>query len=77
MPEINEKEFKREPGSCVIHDDDHGWGGPDETIPTEKKLKLICNDCDRCRVSTDTKEAKNDFLHTITHQQRQHIKLFA
>ena len=39
MPEINEKEFKREPGSCVIHDDDNGWGGPDETIPTEKKLK--------------------------------------
>jgi len=40
MPEINEKEFKREPGSCVIHDDDHGWGGPGhDEISAEKKLK--------------------------------------
>ena len=29
------KEIKdtREPGSCVIHDDNHGWGGPE----TEEK----------------------------------------
>ena len=33
MPEINEKEFKREPGSCVVYDDDRGWGGPE----TEEK----------------------------------------
>ena len=40
MPEIKEKEFKREPGSCVIHDDNHGWGGP-ETEEVEKTLKLM------------------------------------
>jgi hypothetical protein len=48
MPEINEKEFKREPGSCVIHDDDHGWGGPghEETQPAEKKKGLKPMPCD-------------------------------
>ena len=40
MSEEKEKEFKREPGSCVIHDDNHGWGGPEteeKEIP-EKKI---------------------------------------
>ena len=41
MPEIKEKEFKREPGSCVIHDDDHDWGGPEtkeKEILKEKEI---------------------------------------
>ena len=47
MPEIKEKEFKREPGSCVIHDDDHGWGGPEteqKEILKEKIKKIIADD---------------------------------
>ena len=37
MPEIKEKESNREPGLCVIRDDDHDWGGPTEILPEEKK----------------------------------------
>jgi len=48
----------------------------DQTF-SKKKLKLICNDCDRCKVSSDTSESKNDLAHVITHQQRQHMKFFA
>ena len=47
MPEINKKEFKRDPGSCVIHDDDHGWGGPEpegKEILKEKIKKIIVVD---------------------------------
>ena len=47
MPEIKEKEFKREPGSCVIHDDNHGWGGPEtkeNEIIKEKIKKTIVAD---------------------------------
>jgi len=44
---------------------------------SKEKLKLICNDCDRCRVSADTSEAKNDLSSTIIHQQRLRTKLFA
>ena len=38
----NDKEIKpnREPGLCVIRDDDQDWGGPGhDEIPTEKKSK--------------------------------------
>ena len=40
MSEENKIEYKREPGLCVIRDDDHGWGGPDqeENKPIEKKV---------------------------------------
>ena len=39
MSEIKEKEFKREPGSCVIYDDDQGWGGPEPEKKSEKIIK--------------------------------------
>ena len=38
---------KREPGSCVIHDDNHGWGGPEtdtKEILKEKIKKIIADD---------------------------------
>ena len=40
MEKEEEKYNKREPGLCVIRDDDHGWGGPDhkENKPIEKKI---------------------------------------
>ena len=47
MPEIKEKEVKREPGSCVIHDDNHGWGGPEteeKEILKEKIKKTMVAD---------------------------------
>ena len=47
MPEIKEKESNREPGLCVIRDDDHDWGGPEpagkEKIK-EKIKKIIATD---------------------------------
>ena len=40
MPEEKEIDSKREPGLCVIRDDDQDWGGAGhDEIPTEKKLK--------------------------------------
>ena len=39
MPEEKEIKNSREPGLCVIRDDDQDWGGPNEVIPTEKKIK--------------------------------------
>ena len=27
---IDKDKDKREPGICVVHDDTHGWGGPEE-----------------------------------------------
>ena len=40
MPEEKEIDSKREPGLCVIRDDDQDWGGPGhDEIPTEKKSK--------------------------------------
>ena len=47
MSEIKEKEFKREPGSCVVYDDDRGWGGPEtkeNEIIKEKIKKTIVAD---------------------------------
>ena len=44
MPEEKEKEFKREPGSCVIHDDNHGWGGPQTDEKEVLKEKIPTND---------------------------------
>ena len=48
MPEIKEKEFKREPGSCVIHDDNHGWGGPEtkevEIIKEKIKKSMVADE---------------------------------
>ena len=49
MPEEKEIIDKKEPGSCVVHDDTFGWGGADdavnrwnekvkEKIPTTDKL---------------------------------------
>ena len=37
MPE--EIKNSREPGLCVIRDDDHGWGGPDPEIEPREKIK--------------------------------------
>ena len=39
MPEIKEKEFKREPGLCVIRDDDQDWGGPEIEKEPKEKIK--------------------------------------
>ena len=37
MPEEIEKEINNFTGSnCVIHDDDHGWGGPEPEKKPEK-----------------------------------------
>ena len=45
MPDTKEKEFKREPGLCVIRDDDQDWGGPaPEVKPKEKIKKIITTD---------------------------------
>ena len=44
MPEENKKQNDNFIGSnCVIHDDDHGWGGPDEPIGKEKIKEKIKN----------------------------------
>ena len=45
MPEEKEIKNSREPGLCVIRDDDHGWGGPDPDIEPEqiKKIKKVKN----------------------------------
>ena len=43
MPDKKEIKYTREPGLCVIRDDDHDWGGPghEENLPTEsKKIKI-------------------------------------
>ena len=43
MPDKKEMKYTREPGLCVIRDDDHDWGGPghEENLPTEsKKIKI-------------------------------------
>ena len=41
MPEEIEKEINNFTGSnCVIHDDDHGWGGPEPEKKPEKIIKV-------------------------------------
>ena len=32
MPKEKEIIDKREPGSCVVHDDTFGWGGADDAV---------------------------------------------
>ena len=47
MPEEKEIIDKKEPGSCVVHDDTFGWGGPDEAEEKEilkEKIKKITDD---------------------------------
>jgi hypothetical protein len=41
MSDENEK-YKRDPGSCVVHDDTHEWGGMEPTydIPNIPKVPL-------------------------------------
>jgi len=42
MPAEKEIKDKREPGLCVIRDDDQDWGGPGpehNEIPADKKIK--------------------------------------
>ena len=36
------KKYKRDPGSCVVHDDTHEWGGMEPTydIPNIPKVPL-------------------------------------
>ena len=47
---LNENEkYKRDPGSCVVHDDTHGWGGVDPTYEIVKPkipLRDLVKDAD-------------------------------
>ena len=41
MPEEKEIIDKKEPGSCVVHDDTFGWGGHEDDInPSKEKVKV-------------------------------------
>jgi len=47
---LNENEkYKRDPGSCVVHDDTHEWGGADpihEIVETKVPLRNLVKDAD-------------------------------
>ncbi len=46
---MSNKEYKRDPGSCVVHDDTHEWGGLLPTYNNDKPktpLKDVVKDAD-------------------------------